>query len=144
MKRRLFFWVIIFNFSLCYSQSEIKKQKILKLIEVTGSSKLGYQIFDNVINMIKDKNPMAEEFVSEIKKEVNPEGISNLYIPIYDKYYTEEDLDNLIKFYQSPTGKKVTSVMPEMLNESMEAGKQWGISLAQKIIEKLEKEKEKK
>ncbi|MDI9311356.1 MAG: DUF2059 domain-containing protein [Limnohabitans sp.] len=140
MKRRLFVGFVIFNFSLCYSQSEIKKEKILKLIEVTGANKLGYQIFDNIINMIKDKNPLAEEFISEIKKEVKPEGLTELYIPIYDKYYTEEDVDNLIKFYQSPTGKKVTSVMPEMLNDSMEAGKKWGELLAQKIIEKLKKE----
>ena len=30
--------------------------------------------------------------------------------------------------------------MPEMLNDSMEAGKKWGELLAQKIIEKLKKE----
>lgn len=141
MKRRLFVGFVIFNFSLCYSQSEIKKEKILKLIEVTGANKLGFQIFDNIIAMIKDKNPMAEEFVSEVKKEVKPDGLSELYIPIYDKYYTEEDIDNLIKFYQSSTGKKVTSVMPQMLNESMEAGKKWGEELVQKIIQKLDKEK---
>lgn len=141
MKKRLFLGIIILNFSVCFSQTEQKKEKILKLISVTGADKLGYQIFDNVLNMIKERNPLSEEFVSKFKKDVNSEEFAKLYIPIYDKYYSEEDIDNLIKFYLSPTGKKLTSVMPQMLNESMEVGKNWGEGLAQKIIEKLEEEK---
>lgn len=38
---------------------------------------------------------------------------------IYGKYYTEEDLDALIKFYESPTGKKTIEMQPKLMGEIM-------------------------
>jgi hypothetical protein len=39
--------------------------------------------------------------------------------PVVDKYYTEDDLKNLIAFYKSPTGRKVLEVMPQMMGDIM-------------------------
>ncbi len=41
-------------------------------------------------------------------------------IRIYDETYTEEELDGLVKFYQSPTGQAFISKMPMVLAKSME------------------------
>jgi hypothetical protein len=43
--------------------------------------------------------------------------VEQLMYPIVDKYYTEDDLKNLIAFYKSPTGRKVLEVMPQMMAE---------------------------
>lgn len=45
--------------------------------------------------------------------------IEELMYPIVDKYYTEDDLKNMIVFYKSPTGRKVLEVMPQMMTEMM-------------------------
>lgn len=45
--------------------------------------------------------------------------VEQLMYPIVDKYYTEDDLKNLIAFYKSPTGKKVLQVMPQMMTDIM-------------------------
>ncbi len=129
-------------FANSYAQTASKKTKILEMIALTGVDKIGMQMMDNVINNFRnyDKN-IPEDFWVEVKKEINSNDLIELYIPIYDKYYTEEDLDNLVKFYKSPTGKKVTSIMPQMMNESMEVGKNWGQQLAKKVVEKIEKSK---
>lgn len=46
--------------------------------------------------------------------------MEKVYYPLYDKFFTEEDLQTLIDFYQTPTGKKTISVMPQLLQESMQ------------------------
>lgn len=38
---------------------------------------------------------------------------------IYGKYYTEEDMEVLIKFYESPTGKKTIEMQPKLMGEMM-------------------------
>ena len=35
-------------------------------------------------------------------------------ICIYDKHFSEEELQQLVAFYESPLGKKVASVLPEI------------------------------
>jgi hypothetical protein len=45
--------------------------------------------------------------------------VEELIYPIIDKYYTEDDLKNMIAFYKSPTGRKVLEVMPQMMTEMM-------------------------
>jgi hypothetical protein len=58
--------------------------------------------------------------------------------PVYRKHLTLEDLQALIAFYESPVGKKYAQVGPSILNESMEAGQEWGSSLRGKFEKQLE------
>jgi hypothetical protein len=44
--------------------------------------------------------------------------VENLSVDIYDRYFTEAELKDLIAFYRSPTGKKTIEVMPKMFTES--------------------------
>ncbi|MDO3427228.1 DUF2059 domain-containing protein [Chryseobacterium sp. APV1] len=84
---------------------------------------------------------MPDEFWNGFLKEVSTEEFSKLYIPIYSKYYTESDLDELIKFYKTPIGQKTISNMPLIMNESMEVGREWGQNLAKKLIDKINTQK---
>lgn len=59
-----------------------------------------------------------------------------MLMPVYDKYYTNEDLEGLIAFYGSPLGQKLLKSMPAVLRESQTAGYQWG----SKIGEESERE----
>ena len=58
-------------------------------------------------------------------------------VPIYDKYYTEEEINQIIAFYNSPVGKKMISTMPLVMQESMAAGQAWGKQLAAKVAQEL-------
>ncbi|MEL7039076.1 MAG: DUF2059 domain-containing protein [Cyanobacteria bacterium J06592_8] len=46
--------------------------------------------------------------------------VEEVYYPLYDKYFTEDDLRVLIDFYKSPTGRKTIEVMPQLLQESIQ------------------------
>jgi hypothetical protein len=45
--------------------------------------------------------------------------IEDVSIDLYDKYFTEDEIKDLIVFYKSHTGKKTTQVLPKMFSESM-------------------------
>lgn len=42
-----------------------------------------------------------------------------MFVPIYRKYYTLEDLTQLCKFYETPLGKKYAQYTPAVSQESM-------------------------
>ncbi|OVE55055.1 DUF2059 domain-containing protein [Chryseobacterium mucoviscidosis] len=119
-----------------------KEAKIKELIEVTGVSKMAVQGAQQFVNAYKENyKDIPDEFWNGFLKEVSSDEFSKLYIPIYSKYYTESDLDELIKFYKTPIGQKTISNMPLIMNESMEVGREWGQNLAKKLIDKINEQK---
>lgn len=63
--------------------------------------------------------------------------MTELYIPIYQKYLTIDDLKQIIAFYESPVGKKLASVTPAMTAEGMQLGQQLGMEIATQIQKEL-------
>jgi|ERR1700710_602471 len=116
-----------------------KRQDIRKLLEVTGSAKLGQQVLAQMMNTFKATNPkVPEEFWDQVMKEFDSGTMIDLIVPIYDKHLTHDDVRGMLAFYQSPLGQKLISVTPAITQESMQAGQQWGLGIAQRIQKQLE------
>lgn len=49
-----------------------------------------------------------------------------MLVPVYSRYLQIEDLKGLIKFYDSPLGKKYSKYTPFLTQQSMEVGQKWG------------------
>lgn len=56
---------------------------------------------------------------------------------LYHKYFTTAELKEMVLFYKTPTGKKVTSVLPQVTQEGMLAGQKHGQSLGPVIEKRL-------
>ena len=80
---------------------------------------------------------MDNQVWDEFSKELNVDDLIDLTVPIYEKYYTENEIEQLIKFYKTPLGRKVTENLPMITQESMEAGRVWGEGVGMKAIERL-------
>lgn len=52
--------------------------------------------------------------------------LDRMTLPLYDKYYTHEDIKELIKFFSSPIGKKYSSVLKPMMQDMMPIAQEWG------------------
>jgi hypothetical protein len=63
-----------------------------------------------------------------------------MLVPIYDRHLTHADVTSLIEFFQSPAGKKLVSVQPEIMKESMQVGQAWGEKLANEVTAELQKQ----
>jgi len=136
-KFTVLFFTIIISFS-AFAQLPSKQQKIDMLIDMTGGAKLGVQLVKNMIGSIKKTySEVPEEVLDGFVNEFNTDDLKKLIIPIYDRYYTDEDIDALIAFYRSPIGKKTIEVTPSVLTESMAAGAKWGKAIGDQLFEKL-------
>lgn len=121
-------------------QPETQKQKdIRKLLRITGSGELGTQVMGQMIGSMKKTMPQVPDtFWSDFMKEVHTDELVDLIVPVYDRNLTHDDIRELIRFYESPTGKKFVSVLPKITQESMVVGEKWGRDLATKVMVRLQ------
>lgn len=131
--------LLLCGFLTCgFSQSVTKTDNIKKLLELTGSGKLGVQVGQSMIGSFKNNYPnVPEAFWNDFLKEFNSDVLINMIIPIYDKFYSESDIKELTEFYQSPLGKKMIATMPQIAQESMQVGQAWGKEIGEKVFANL-------
>ena len=58
-------------------------------------------------------------------------------IPIYAKYFSEDDILQLIAFYETPLGQKMIEVMPQLTMDSMQVSMRWLQSKVPELQEQL-------
>lgn len=121
---------------------ETQKQKdIRKLLTITGSGELGQQVMGQMMANFKKSMPQVpEKFWSDFMKEVHTSELVDLIVPVYDRNLTHDDVKELIRFYETPTGKKFVAVLPKITQESMSVGEKWGRDLAMRVMVKLQQQ----
>lgn len=67
---------------------------------------------------------MLNEGLAEMEKRFHEaipfsEIVKEVYFPVYDKYFTVSELQDVIEFYESPTGKKFITQSPVIMQEAM-------------------------
>ena len=115
-----------------------KDVKIAELLETMGSTQAMKTSFEYMINYYKQNNPqISSEYWDNASKHVDYDELVQKLIPVYSKHFTEQEIVDLLKFYNTSTGKKMIEKTPTILEESMEIGRKWGIELAQKIEKEI-------
>jgi uncharacterized protein len=55
-----------------------------------------------------------------IRDELNWEKMEPVYVDIYQKAFTQKEIDSLIAFYESPVGQNIVVKLPEAMKEAEE------------------------
>lgn len=63
----------------------------------------------------------ADALADKIVKQMSVSDMLDDMIPVYQKHLTKTDVDEMIKFYSTPTGQKILQEMPAMTAEGMQA-----------------------
>jgi hypothetical protein len=58
----------------------------------------------------------------------------DLAVPIYNKYFSIEEVEALTRFYQTPLGQKALSVLPQSMIEMQTASMKLGEELGRKAM----------
>ena len=91
-----------------------KTQLILDLLEANGTRPNLVKNFEAAIA----RAPLEKQ--EALKEVLNADEIIKKIVPVYDKNFSEEELKEMIQFYQSPAGKKLVEKMPAVLQEVMQ------------------------
>jgi hypothetical protein len=126
-----------------------KAQSIRRLLELTGTHALVQQLIEEMMSSLRSNVPSDQPetrdkiiriYEDEMKKSFTVEKMNEFVIPIYDKYFTGDELTALVEFYESPLGKKVVSVLPQIFSESSAAGEKLGLEVQERASERIRNE----
>ena len=124
--------------------SDVAKKKevtVRAVIAASGGDKLGEQVVDQMGALLKDS--VGSAFWKKFRGKVRTQELVDMVVPIYARHFTQEELEQLLAFYQSPIGKRFVEEQPLLLRESMEAGAAWGRKLAEEAMKEAEEEEKK-
>ena len=139
MRRNLLIaFLTIFTIQI-YAQS--LEEKITNLLELDGT-------FNNIENLInetieqqkKENIGVSDQYWEALKNKASKKSLNELkdmVVPIYTEIYSESNIDNLITFYNSETGKLITENQPIIIEKLSLGLMQWSQNLNSYIIEEI-------
>jgi len=98
------------------TQTDSMMEKVYKSIMPTIMKQISTEMKDSsALDMTKELMNSMMQSGKEISKKIMDEDVAG----IYEKYYTEKEIQDLVTFYKSSTGRKVIEKAPEMQGEIM-------------------------
>ena len=122
-----------------------KEAAIRKLFEVQGTVKTFAQVISVMSENMRPqitaalppggyRDQLVDLFLAKFKEKFDTKLMIDVAVPIYDKYFTKAEIENLTQFYSTPLGKKVISVLPQVMSESQSAGIKLGEKYGQEAM----------
>jgi len=110
------------------------RKAVLELLETTNARKMLDQYMTSFEAMMEqqfssmDLPPEGQEAAKAVQKEMMDwlseflawDHIKDMYVDVYVEVFTEEEVNELIEFYQSPLGQKLLAKMPELMQKTMQ------------------------
>ena len=147
MKTRIIMWVAslvligtlnVFADEKADSVEGSKRETIKRLLELMEAEKMGTQLMNHIrLTLTKRGSKVPwDTFMAEF----DMNEFTEMVIPIYERHFTHDEIEQLIAFYESPIGKKLIKVQPQIAIESMTAGQEWAKKLIERIKARLPEE----
>ena len=127
-----------------YAQSDNNKEyraTLEKMMNLSGALEVSKTMVPQMVSMMKQASPGTadafwDDFAAKWKTKF-ADRMVDLYVPIYQKYLTIDDLKDLIAFYETPIGKKLAEATPKMTVEGMQLGQKIGMEMATELQNEL-------
>ena len=133
--------VILILFTLQINAQSLD-EKIENLLELDGTIRNIENLITQTIDYQKQNNfGISDNYWETLEQIVIKKSLAEfktITTPIYSKNYTESEIDNLITFYSSSTGKLVTEKQPIIIEELNLPLMQWSQNLGSFVIEEIE------
>jgi hypothetical protein len=140
--------LIALPLSVVWAQEPAQSATAEKLLLLLNTDEMVDQIFEQMkqvlvkelptMNLSQEQMPIMEKYLSKqfdlIQSEMSWEKMKDDYISVYTSTFTEEELSELVKFYESPAGRKFSEKLPMLMQQSMAIGQKQ----MQKILPKLQ------
>lgn len=120
------------------------RKALEQLLEASGTKTTISARFPFIIKNLKDMCPgVPEEVMTNMENKFRDfffNNIMDLYLPVYMRYLTIDEVKEYTAFYNTPLGRKVAMTLPTFSVELAQAGRLAGEKIAKEVLEELAKE----
>jgi hypothetical protein len=113
------------------------EESIREILQITDARKLVEGMFGQMDGLMRNSmqqvlkgqpataeqqkiiEKMQAKTMAAMREELSWEKLESLYITVYQKTFTQEELDGMIAFYRTPAGAAMIKKMPLLMQETM-------------------------
>ena len=89
---------------------------------VASESDLSAEEKQSLREHLADFDRFATAFSTRFKERIDLDAVLEaIYVPLYDKYFAEAELREIVAFYRTPAGRKMIAVLPSLMQEGLES-----------------------
>ncbi|MFA5555698.1 MAG: DUF2059 domain-containing protein [Flavobacteriaceae bacterium] len=107
------------------AQNDAFKQDAVKVIEKSGAGSQFEMVLDQIKTMVPEEK--HEELTKDFKSTLP--ALYSKIAEVYMEEFSHNDIKQILGFYESEVGKKLSSKQEALFEKSMSAGEQWGLDL---------------
>jgi len=113
---------------------------VRRLLELTGAARLAVQTMEAMVPAQRQAMPQVpaafwDAFMAHARRDIGQ--LVDSLVPVYAAHFTLAQLQELVRFYESPLGRRLAEMQPLITQESMQAGQRWGALLGAQIGDSL-------
>jgi len=123
--KKLVLLVFVFCVSSITFAQDAFKDDVMKLIQKSGATAQMEVAKKQIMAMIPEAK--HAEFSKEFDKTMP--SLYDKMAKIYMEEYTHQEVKDILKFYETPAGKKMADKAGVLYEKSMAAGQEWGQGL---------------
>lgn len=127
---------IFFANSVFAAGAQPSEESIKQLLKVTDTRKMVDDMMGQMDGMMKDAmqkalqgqaitekqqkviDTMQSKTIAVLKEELNWDSLEPLYMQIYRESFTQEEIDGMLAFYETPAGQALIKKMPIVMQKS--------------------------
>ena len=136
MKKLVLFLALALFISPAHASKEEKAAALMKVMNAEATLSVAY---DQAIIPLSCQFVMTPSDEAALKadliKTLDAESFVKTLSQFWVQNYTEQELDDVLKFYQTPAGKKSIALMPEYTKFMLTEQKKWGEKVMPKMVE---------
>lgn len=101
------------------------KADVLKVLKASGSGAQMELAKEEVMASIPEENraDFSKDFDASLP------SLYDKMVKVYMEAFTHDEVKQMLKFYDSPVGKKITEKAGELTKKNMVAAQEWGMEL---------------
>jgi TonB family protein len=90
---------------------------------------------DNLRALARPETP--SEVWEELRALIEAEHLEDDSLPLYDKYFTHDEIREYIRFYETPSGRKLAATLPVLVQEQVKPATSRATQLLKKLLDRL-------
>ena len=119
-----------------------EKEKLIR--QVMARTKEAEQAQERILQAIAGTKALMprvpEKYWERYRELISIDELRNRLVIVYDKHYSSEELNEMLKFYDSPLGKKMSDEAIPILRDSMDVAQELAKRAAQSVASDFQAE----
>lgn len=121
-----------------------------QIMDLTGGLKVFSPLIAGVVEQARlfylQQNPGfgkdLNEIAGKIRKDLEPRfsELTDALAKQYADAFTDQEMKDILAFYQSPVGKKMIALQPKLTDQSMQFAQDWANKLSEEVTAKMRQE----